>query len=100
MLCPPPRIDGRVVVFEASPSVEEAAVEQLFHAQQERFLPTLSSKAVTTLKPIRKAIPAPRTLPIRIGCRRGARVANLENGNLILLANLRKADFFRKPPGI
>ncbi len=74
-----------MVVFEASSSIEEAAVGQLFHTQQERFLLTLSSKAVTMLKPIRKAIPAPRTLPIRIECRRaGGRAANLENGNLTL----------------
>jgi hypothetical protein len=78
-------MDGRVLVFEASPSVEEAAVGQSFHIQQERFLPTLTSKAVTIPKPTKNAIPPPTTLPIRIERRRlGGRDKNLENGSQIL----------------
>jgi hypothetical protein len=86
ILEPTERIDGRVLVFEAVPSAEETAASgQSSHSQQEKFLPTLNSKAVTIAKPTRNAIPAPMALPIRIRRHRArGRDANLENGSPIL----------------
>ena len=74
---------------------------QSFHTQQERLLPTPSSRPVTMTKPTTNAIPPATTLPSRMERRRvGGTEANLENGSLNLIRALCNGCFFGKSPGI
>jgi hypothetical protein len=83
-----------VLVFEASSPLEESVVEHSLHTQHERLLPAPTSRAVTALVPIRKAITPATILLISMALlREGAREKNQENG-----AVTQRRMFFQEKP--
>ena len=83
-----------MLVLEASSLVDESVVEHSLHTQHERFLPAPTSRAVTALVPIRKAItPATRPLSSIALLREGAREKNQENGPVS-----QRRKFFQEKP--
>jgi hypothetical protein len=91
---PPPRIEGNVLVFDASSPLEESVVEHSLHTQHERFFPAPTSRAVTAPVPIRKAIPPATILLTSIALlREGPTDKNQENG-----AVTQRRKFFQENP--
>src|SRR3954469_23090994 len=83
------------------PSAEDSAAEQSSHTQHERLLPTPTSSTVIRISPTMHEIPAATRLPFKSERRRErGSEATLEKGRLILSKTFRKADFFRRPPGM
>lgn len=98
---PPPRIEGKVLVLEALPSVLEDSLGQLFHTQHERSFPALSSSPVTTTNPMTNTIPPARRLRMsREGPLDGGMEEGFEKGGFNLTRNLLQRVFFLKPPGM
>ena len=83
-----------MLVFDASSPLEESVVEHSLHTQHERFFPSPTSRAVTALVPIRKAIPPATILLISIALlREGPRDKNQENGPVT-----QRRKFFQENP--
>ena len=100
----PPRIVGSVLARAVPPlssAAEDSSVAHSSHTQQDRLLPTPSSRTVMSISPTTHEITAAARLPINRERRRGrGSDPNLENGRLILSKRFPKEDFFRRPPGM
>ena len=104
VLWPPPRIVGSVLAWAlpVPPSAAEAsAAEQSSHTQQERLLPTPTSRSVIKTSPTtHESAAAPRVAFNRDRRRGRGSEATFEKGRFNLSKKFRKKDFFRKPPGM
>jgi hypothetical protein len=89
-----------VLVLDVSSPVEDS-VEHSFHTQHERFLPAPTSRAVTALAPIRKAITPATILLMSIALlREGERDKNQENGAVTIRRTFFKENRARALPGM